>query len=118
MNSASDADITEEQFLAAVSAIRFIMPDLSPIGAAILVAIDFGVARDSRSFSNKLGIEHALVIREITALSSTELGLLTISRRNERTQRTEFAQTAKAQELVLRASASSGLPRAQHGRSA
>ena len=102
MSPAPEAELTEEKFLDAVSAIRFHSPDLSPIGAAILAAIEFGIANDSRLFSNRLGIEHALVLREITALSSAELGLLEILQRNERTQKTSFALTGKGQELVSR----------------
>ncbi len=103
MTSAPESEITEDQFLDAVSAIRFVAPDLSPIGAAILAAIHFGIASDSRSFSLKLGVEHALALREITALSSPELGLLEIVSRNERSQRTLIALTGKGEELVSRA---------------
>ncbi|HML27661.1 MAG TPA: hypothetical protein PKE16_02265 [Hyphomicrobium sp.] len=103
MSSAPSNDLTEDQFLDAVSAIRFVAPDLSPIGAAILAAIHFGIARDSRSFSLKLGIEHALALREVTALSSIELGLLEIVSRSERTQRTQIALTDKGEKLVSRA---------------
>jgi hypothetical protein len=103
MTSESAKDLTEDEFLEAVSAIRFALPDLSPVGAAILAAIHFGIASDSRSFSLKLGIEHALALREITALSSPELGLLEIVSRNERTQRTQIALTTKAAQLLSRA---------------
>jgi hypothetical protein len=103
MSSTPENDLTEDQFLDAVSAIRFVAPDLSPIGAAILAAIHFGIARDSRSFSLKLGIEHALALREVTALSSGELGLLEIVSRSERTQRTQIALTDKGEKLISRA---------------
>lgn len=103
MSSTPESDLTEDQFLDAVSAIRFVAPDLSPIGAAILAAIHFGIARDSRSFSLKLGIEHALALREVTALSSIELGLLEIVSRSERTQRTQIALTDKGEKLISRA---------------
>ncbi len=103
MSSEPANEITEDQFLEAVSAIRFVAPDLSPIGAAILAAIHFGIATDSRSFSLKLGIEHALVLREITALSSPELGLIEIVSRSERTQRTQIALAAKGNDLISRA---------------
>ncbi len=104
MSSEPANEITEDQFLEAVSAIRFVAPDLSPIGAAIVAAIYFGIAKDSRSFSLKLGIEHALVLREITALSSPELGLIEIVSRSERTQRTQIALTAKGNDLISRTS--------------
>ena len=103
MSSAREEELTEDRFLDAVSAIRFLAPDLSPIGGAILAAINFGVAKDSRSFSNRLGVEHALALREVTALSSPELGLLEVLDRNERTQKTAFALTTKGADLVSRA---------------
>jgi hypothetical protein len=103
MTDTSKSEIGEDQFLEAVSAIRFVAPDLSPIGAAILAAVHFGVASDSRTFSLKLGIEHALTLREISALSSPELGLLEVTSRNERTGRTVIALTDKGDDLVSRA---------------
>lgn len=103
MSSAQASEITEDDFLEAVSAIRFVAPDLSPIGAAILAAIHFGIAKDSRAFSLKIGIEHALTLREITALSSPELGLLVVISRSERTQRAQIALTGKGEELISRA---------------
>ena len=88
MSPVSEDEITEERFLDAVAVIASADAALSSIGAAILAAIDFGIARDSRTFSRKLGIEHALVLREVTALSGEGLGFLKIvsvtSARSER----------------------------------
>lgn len=103
MSSSRASEITEDDFLEAVSAIRFVAPDLSPIGAAILAAIHFEIAKDSRAFSLKIGIEHALVLREVTALSSPELELIIVVSRNERTQRTQIALTNKGERLISRA---------------
>ncbi|MET0409320.1 MAG: hypothetical protein ABW006_13225 [Hyphomicrobium sp.] len=103
MSSGDGDEITEDQFLDAVSAVRFVAPDLSPIGAAILAAIDFGIAKDSRTFARRIGIEHALVLREVTALSSNELDLIEIVSRNQRTSRTEIAVTEKGRQLISRA---------------
>lgn len=100
MNSAPEDEITEERFLDAVALIASADAALSPIGAAILAAMDFGIAKDSRTFSRKLGIEHALVLREITALSSEGLGFLKVVTRNERTERTELALSDKGQQLL------------------
>jgi hypothetical protein len=100
MNPASEDEITEERFLDAVAVISSADAALSPLGAAILAAMDFGIAKDSRTFSRKLGIEHALVLREITALSGEGLGVLKIARRNERTQRTEIALSEKGRHLL------------------
>jgi hypothetical protein len=103
MSATPESEITEDQFLDAVGAIRFVAPDLSPIGAAILAAIRYGVASDSRTFSLKLGVEHALALREITALSSPELALIEVVNRSERTQRTQIALTVKGDDLISRA---------------
>jgi hypothetical protein len=100
MSPVSEDEITEERFLDAVAVIASADAALSPIGAAILAAIDFGIARDSRTFSRKLGIEHALVLREITALSGEGLDFLKIVSRNERTQRTALALSEKGQHLL------------------
>lgn len=103
MNSEPGEELTEEEFLDAVAAVRFMAPDLSPVGAAILCALQLGIAADSRSFSLKLGLEHALTLREITALSSKQLGLVRIVRRDPRTQRTVFALSEAGETLVSRA---------------
>ena len=50
---------------------------ISPLAAGIVVAADMGIA-DSRSFSRQLGIEHALVLREIAYLSGPD-GLVTVT---------------------------------------
>jgi hypothetical protein len=103
MTSEAQEEITEEVFLDVVSAIRFVKVDLSPIGAAILAAIHFAIADDSRSFSLKLGIEHALVLREVTALSEPPLNLIAIDRRSERTSRTHYSLTEDGKHLIARA---------------
>ncbi len=103
MKSETQGEITEEMFLDVVSAIRFVKADLSPIGAAILAAIHFAIANDSRSFSLKFGIEHALVLREVTALSSPPLEFLAIDNRSERTQRTHYSLTEDGKHLIARA---------------
>ena len=59
---------------------------LSPLAAGIVVAIDMGIA-DSRSFARVLGVEHALVLREIAHLSGPD-GLITVMERQAKTLRT------------------------------
>ncbi len=59
------------------------------MAAGIVVAIDLGIA-DSRSFSRLLGVEHALVLREIADLSGPD-GLIVVTARNEKTLRTSLA---------------------------
>jgi hypothetical protein len=102
MSAAPEDEITEEQFLDTVAVIGSADVALSPLGSAILAAIDLGVAKDSRTFSRKLGIEHAIVLREVTALSN-ELGFLTVIARNDRTQRSELALSEKGRHLLSRA---------------
>lgn len=98
-----EGGMSEDGFLDAVAAIRHLEPDLSPVGAAIVVALHFGIASDSRAFSLKLGIEHALTLREITALSSPELGFVQVMSRSNRTQRAFLALDRNGQTLASRA---------------
>jgi len=72
--------------------------ELSPVGAGIVVAIDMGIA-DSRSFSRLLGVEHALVLREITNLTGHD-GLVTVLERNPRTLRTSLALSQRGALLL------------------
>ncbi|KAA3510166.1 hypothetical protein CPJ18_15550 [Agrobacterium rosae] len=72
-------------------------------GAALVAAVHLGIGTDSRSLSNKLGIAHALVLREINALSGR---MLTIVKRDARTQRTWVELTDEASSVALSASKS------------
>ncbi len=101
--SSTSTEITEDEFLDAVTALRVVDPALSPIGAAILAALYFDVASDSRTFSLKIGVEHALTLREITVLSGSELKLLHVVSRSERSQRTVFTLTDKGKDIASRA---------------
>ncbi len=102
MSADPDDEITEERFLGAVSALSSEEPALSQLGAAILAALRFGIAKDSRTFSRKFDIAHALVLREIAALSD-DAGFFQVVGRNPRTQRTELALTESALQLLSRA---------------
>lgn len=64
-------------------------PLLSPLAAGILAGAMLNVAQDSRSFARLLGVEHALVLREVEQLSAS--GQLQVTRRDERTQRAFYA---------------------------
>ncbi len=81
--------------------------EVSATGAALIAAIHFGIGRDSRSLSNKLGIAHALVLREINALAGT---LVTVTRRDARTQRTFVELTSDAETLAQSASQNCAMP--------
>ena len=72
---------------------------VSALGAGIVVAIDMGIA-DSRSFSRLLGVEHALVLREIADLSGPE-GLIQVTGRQPKTLRTSLALSDRGA-LLLR----------------
>ena len=62
---------------------------ISPLAAGIMVAIDMGIA-DSRSFARLLGVEHALVLREVAHLSDPH-GLVTVTGRHAKSLRTSLA---------------------------
>jgi hypothetical protein len=96
------SDITEDQVLARVAELCAADPALSEIGAALLVALDLGIARDTRTFSRVFGIAHALVLREVSLMSGDDGAFLEVLARNERTQRTELALTEKGHALLLR----------------
>ena len=102
MSEDAREEFTEEEFLKVVSALNTQAPELSSLAAAILAALHFDIAKDSRTFSRKFDIAHALVLREVSALSD-DLDLLTVMARNPRTQRTEFAPSQKALQLFARA---------------
>lgn len=70
-------------------------------GAAILLAIYLDIATDSRSIANRLGLAHALVLREIAALSPR---FVRMTKRDARTQRSFLEATTEGQ--VLAASSS------------
>jgi len=71
---------------------------LSPLGAGIVVAVEMGLA-DSRGFARALGVEHALVLREIAFLSGPD-GLITVTGRHPKTLRTSLALSARGARLL------------------
>ncbi|EJZ18962.1 hypothetical protein NE852_29645 (plasmid) [Rhizobium sp. Pop5] len=81
----SDAD----RFLALVAAAQGRDSRLTSIQAGLLVAGEFGIASDSRSFARILGIAHSLVLRELNALAEHE-GVLEIVKRDARTMRVHY----------------------------
>lgn len=70
---------------------------LTATGAAILLAIHLEIAADSRSIANRLGLAHALVLREIAAMSPR---FLLVTRRDARTQRSFLEATVEGQALA------------------
>ena len=77
------------RFMALVERLEREDPLLTPIQAGLLVAAGLGLAGDSRTFARLLGLAHALVLRELTAL--TDRDLLRVTKRDGRTMRTHFA---------------------------
>lgn len=99
-------DGSTERFMAMVDKIMETAPEgVDATGAALLCAIHLGIGSDSRSLSKKLGIAHALVLREITALSGT---YLTVTKRDDRTQRTFVALSPTGENITEAAYATSG----------
>ncbi|MBP0438069.1 hypothetical protein [Tianweitania sediminis] len=95
----SSDDAEADAFLAFVERIASFDTRLSQLQAAILAAAHLDLAHDTRSFANKLGVSHALVLRELTELEM--LGdLLAITRRDARTLRTHYELTADGKRLL------------------
>lgn len=99
MTGTAETDLTEERFLAIVDAIGALNPELTRLGAALLIAGHLDVAGDSRSFARILGVEHALVLRELSSLSEDGI-LLRVTDRVARTQRASYELTAGGDALV------------------
>ncbi|SCX28325.1 hypothetical protein [Agrobacterium rosae] len=100
----TDEDQSAARFLAVAEQISQTAPvAIDATGAALVAAVHLGIGTDSRSLSNRLGIAHALVLREINALSGR---MLTIVKRDARTQRTWVELTDEASFVALSASES------------
>jgi hypothetical protein len=100
MTSAAARDeVSEDRFMQIVATICASEPSLTPVGSALVAAHHLGIAKDSRTFSRNLGIAHALVLREISAIAG-ENGFLSIVSRNERTHRVELALTDKGRRVA------------------
>lgn len=96
---------SEQQLEALINELVAAHPDdLSPLGAGIISAVYLGVSQDSRSFAAKLGLAHALVIRECVDLAE-ESGMLTLEDRGDRSQRLFFSLTPSGQALFEKVAA-------------
>ena len=93
------ATLSEGDFLAEIDRVLRQRSNLSAIQAALLVAAQLGIASDSRTFSNKVGVAHALALRELNALAETS-EFLRISKRDARTLRTHYALSVQARTLL------------------
>ncbi|MCZ7482413.1 hypothetical protein [Rhizobium rhizogenes] len=92
-----DDEQSAAAFMAAVGQIKGQSQELTATGAAILLAIHLDIATDSRSIANRLGLAHALVLREIAALSPR---FVRVTKRDARTQRSFLQATTEGQALV------------------
>ena len=88
---------SEAAFLAAAEAIGRRRPDLSPLAAGLLAGLHLGVAADTRAFARALALAHAHVLRALAELE--EAGLVTVTRRDPRTQRAHYAASPAGQAL-------------------
>lgn len=77
-----------ERFMALVARLQADDPLLTPIQAGLVVAAGLGIAGDSRTLAHLLGLAHALVLRELTALVARDL--LRVTKRDGRTMRSHF----------------------------
>lgn len=82
-----------DRFLALVAAAQLRDVGLTSIQAGLLVAAELGIASDSRSFARMLGIAHALVLRELSALAARD-DVLEIVKRDPRTMRAHYRLAA------------------------
>ncbi len=95
MSEAPDSDLFMSRVEALLSANSL---QISPLAAGIIVAIEMGIA-DSRSFARLLGVEHALVLREIANLAGPD-GVIVVTGRHAKTLRTSMALSARGEQLL------------------
>ena len=88
-----------ERFMALVARLQADDPLLTPIQAGLVVAAGLGIAGDSRTFARLLGLAHALVLRELTALVARDL--LRVAKRDGRTMRSHFVPGDAAARFAL-----------------
>lgn len=92
-----DEDAAE--YMVLVEALMGATGGISALGAGIVAAAALDIASDSRTFARQLGLAHALVLREISALDQ-EGGYLRIRQRDMRTQRTRYELSPAGQRLI------------------
>jgi hypothetical protein len=76
-----------DRFMALAARLQQQDPRLSGVQAGMVVALDLGIAKDSRSFSRLFGIEHSIVLRELTDIPGA---WLQVTSKDERTLRTFY----------------------------
>jgi DNA-binding transcriptional ArsR family regulator len=93
--------MTDVAFIGTVEALCERCPELSRLEAGLLAAPHLGLAPDTRSFARIFDVAHAHVLRALTRLD--EAGLVEVTGRDPRTQRTRFVPTAEAHTLFAQA---------------
>ncbi len=93
--------MTESEFIDAVDALRARRPELTRIEAGLLAAPHLGLSPDTRSFARVFDLAHAHVLRALARLD--EAGLVAVTERDPRSQRTRFAPTDAARGLLAEA---------------
>jgi hypothetical protein len=96
----SEPGVSEDRFLAIVEAVCAANGSLTPLSGALLAGPHLGMPSDTRSIARILGVEHALVLRDLTTLSEGTT-LIRITARNGKTQRTAYELTAAGSALVV-----------------
>ncbi|KAA0124235.1 hypothetical protein CIW48_07855 [Methylobacterium sp. P1-11] len=84
----------EAAFVAALDRVSAARSDLDPLAAGLLAALDLGLPGDSRAFARTFGVAHALVLRALAGLE--EAGLVAVTARDGRTQRTRYGPPGSA----------------------
>ena len=84
--------MSEAAFAAALDRVAAAHPELPNLEAGLLAALTIGLPGDSRAFARTFAVEHALVLRALSALE--DAGLIAITARDGRTQRTRYEASA------------------------
>lgn len=95
----SEPSADAQTFLTATDTIAELRTDLSMLEAGLLAGLHLKLASDSRSFARVFGVEHALVLRALDSLSGTT-ALVTLTDRDNRTQRTRYAPSETGEALL------------------
>ncbi|GJE60608.1 hypothetical protein [Methylobacterium trifolii] len=91
--------MSEAAFLGLVAEIVRRRSGLTSLEAGILAALHLGLPADSRSFAKAVAVEHALVLRALAGLD--EAGLVTLTGRDPRTQRTRYRASPDGLALTM-----------------
>lgn len=94
----TDEGSIAEVYMAEVESLMLRDGRLSSLAAGVLAALRLDIAHDSRTFAKALSINHALALREVEILTS-DYGLLEVTERNKRTQRTFYRLSVTGEAL-------------------